>query len=425
MQAEAQLAEVVDLVAAAPCRPAVADDRQLLEEAEAWEALGRLVDARRVALAGEVAWRSRPQIGEASLARRQGERDAADLLARQLRIGRFEAKRRTALGLRVRSRLTLAGEEVPGRWPAVGEALAAGALGVEAARVIVEALGAVMRRVSPEDLEAAERQLVENAADTGPDLLREQIAPWLAYLDPDGAQPSAEEAHRNRGLQICREGKDGITTTTLKTAGEATALLRAVLEAGRRKVLFVRGAAEDCEDDTEWREADGDKRTRSQVDHDTVIAILRAGLRADAESASSTTVEPEVVVHVRAEDLAEGRGCGWADGIAARIPIPTVEKLQCAGSTRIVVTGEDGEPLYLGRRKRLFSRAQRRALAARDGGCAWPGCTAPVAWTEGHHIRWVKRDRGRTDIDNGVLLCSFHHHLIHATDEWEIRRHKG
>ncbi|MGN6742010.1 MAG: DUF222 domain-containing protein, partial [Amnibacterium sp.] len=362
------------------------------EEAEAWEALGRLVDARRVALAGEVAWRSRPQLGESSLARRQGERDAADLLARQLRIGRFEAKRRTALGLRVRSRLTLAGEEVPGRWPHVGAALAAGAMGVESARVIVEALGAVARRVSGEDLEVAERQLVANAAEVGPDLLREQLGPWVAYLDPDGAKPAEEEAHRNRGLRVGREGKDGITTTTLKTAGEATAILRAVLEAGRRKVLFVRESAEDCEDDTEWREADGDQRTRSQVDHDTVIAILRAGLRADAESASSTAVEPEVIVHVKAEDLAKGAGCGWIDGVAGRLSIPSVERLHCAGSTRIVVTGEDGEPLYLGRKKRLFSRAQRRALAARDGGCAWPGCTAPVAWTEGHHIRWVKRD---------------------------------
>ncbi|MGN6742364.1 MAG: DUF222 domain-containing protein, partial [Amnibacterium sp.] len=270
MQGAEQLAEVVDLVAAAPCRPAVMGDHQLLEEAEAWEALGRLVDARRVALAGEVAWRSRPQIGEASLARRHGERDAADLLARRLRIGRFEAKRRTALGLRVRSRLTLAGEEVPGRWPAVGEALAAGALGVEAARVIVEALGAVARRVRPEELEAAERQLVANAAEVGPDLLREQLGAWLAYLDPDGAKPAEEEAHVNRGLRVGREGKDGITTTTLKTAGEATALLRAVLDAGRRKVLFVREPAEDCEEDTEWREADGETRTRTQVDHDSV-----------------------------------------------------------------------------------------------------------------------------------------------------------
>jgi len=128
-------------------------------------------------------------------------------------------------------------------------------------------------------------------------------------------------------------------------------------------------------------------------------------------------------VHVTATDLEAGRGCGWADGVSGRISIPSVQRLRCAGSTRVVVTGPDGEPLYLGTRQRLFTRAQKRALAARDGGCAWPGCTAPVAWTEGHHIAWVGRDGGTTDIDNGVLLCSFHHHVIHSSDEWEIRVH--
>ena len=127
------------------------------------------------------------------------------------------------------------------------------------------------------------------------------------------------------------------------------------------------------------------------------------------------------MIHVDAADLANREGCGWIDGVLGRISIPSVERLQCAGTTRLVVTGKDGEPLHLGRKKRRFTRAQRRALAARDGGCAFPGCRAPVAWTEAHHIDWWKRDHGRTDIENGLLLCTFHHHLIHSTDEWEIR----
>jgi hypothetical protein len=130
------------------------------------------------------------------------------------------------------------------------------------------------------------------------------------------------------------------------------------------------------------------------------------------------------VIHVDAADLANREGCGWIDGVLGRISIPSVERLECAGRTRLVVTGKDGEPLHLGRKKRRFSRAQRRALAARDGGCAFPGCRAPVAWTEAHHIAWWKRDHGRSDIENGILLCSFHHHLIHSTDEWEIRIHE-
>ena len=185
-----------------------------------------------------------------------------------------------------------------------------------------------------------------------------------------------------------------------------------------------RQPVEDCADDTEWHEAAGDERSTPQFDHDTFVDLLKAGLRADADTAGSTAVEPEVIVHVTAADLEAGRGCGWVDGVAGRISIPSVRRLQCAGSTRVVVTGPGGEPLYLGTRQRLFSRAQKRALAARDGGCAWPGCTTPVAWTQGHHIAWVARDGGATDIDNGVLLCSFHHHLIHTTDQWEIRLHQ-
>ncbi|MGM0931805.1 MAG: HNH endonuclease signature motif containing protein, partial [Actinomycetota bacterium] len=60
----------------------------------------------------------------------------------------------------------------------------------------------------------------------------------------------------------------------------------------------------------------------------------------------------------------------------------------------------------------------RLAIIARDGGCAFPGCTAPSPWTEVHHIRWFEKG-GPTSTDNGVMLCSHHHHLIHE-GAWRI-----
>ena len=426
MRTSEQLEAEATALGEVPCRPAVLDDRRLLEEIEAWERLGRLADARRTALAGEIAWRSREQIGEASLAKREGQRDAVDLLAHELRISTREAKRRTGLGLRLRSRLSLQGEELPARWAHVAAALEAGAIGVDAARVIVDALAAVARRADAAELQVAEAALVESAGTMSADLVRVQAEVWQAALDPDGAKPAEDAAHANRGARMGREGADGITVTILKTEHEVSALLRAALNSGRRGVQWVRQPADDCEDDTDWHEAADDRRSRAQFDHDTLIDIIRAGIRAsDDEAASPASSPAEVIVVVKAADLESGRGCGWADGIAGRISIPTVRRLQCSGSTRLAVTGGDGEVLHLSHAKRLFTRAQRRALAIRDGGCAWPGCSAPVAWTEAHHIAWVARDDGTTDVENGVLLCSFHHHRIHSSDEWEIRVHGG
>ncbi|MEB0005098.1 HNH endonuclease signature motif containing protein, partial [Cryobacterium sp. RTC2.1] len=76
-----------------------------------------------------------------------------------------------------------------------------------------------------------------------------------------------------------------------------------------------------------------------------------------------------------------------------------------------------------GPERRYFNRAQRRAITARDGGCIIPGCKAPAHWAEVHHVKpWAKD--GPTNVDNGVLLCWFHHHTI-DTSGWEIRMVKG
>jgi len=87
-------------------------------------------------------------------------------------------------------------------------------------------------------------------------------------------------------------------------------------------------------------------------------------------------------------------------------------RLACNAGLLPLVLGADSAILDLGRTRRCFDRYQRIALAVRDQGCVFPGCDRPPAWCEAHHPKAWK-DGGPTDLSNGCLLCSFHHHLVH------------
>ncbi|SFH78340.1 HNH endonuclease signature motif containing protein, partial [Cryobacterium levicorallinum] len=78
---------------------------------------------------------------------------------------------------------------------------------------------------------------------------------------------------------------------------------------------------------------------------------------------------------------------------------------------------------HLGTTNRFFTNSQRRALAARDGGCVIPGCTVPPHLTQAHHvIPWNKG--GLTNIDNAVLICNAAHASI-ETSGWNIDMRHG
>jgi hypothetical protein len=89
-----------------------------------------------------------------------------------------------------------------------------------------------------------------------------------------------------------------------------------------------------------------------------------------------------------------------------------------------VTFDRDGQCIDLGREQRLYSALQRIGLAARDGGCRWPGCDRPASWSEAHHINQWARDHGKTDLADGILLCRHHHMLLH-NNHWEITRTGG
>ncbi|WP_234754403.1 HNH endonuclease signature motif containing protein, partial [Arthrobacter ramosus] len=105
------------------------------------------------------------------------------------------------------------------------------------------------------------------------------------------------------------------------------------------------------------------------------------------------------------------------------VPAATLRKLACDADIIPVVLGGEGQVLDIGRASRIFPPQIRKAITARDKGCAFPGCTMPAPWCEAHHIEYWSRG-GPTSTANGTLLCSHHHHLIHKED-WHIQVQAG
>lgn len=69
-------------------------------------------------------------------------------------------------------------------------------------------------------------------------------------------------------------------------------------------------------------------------------------------------------------------------------------------------------PTSVGRNTRTVPAGLHTLVAARDGGCRYPGCDRPVRYTDAHHIdHW--QHLGETEYDNLVLLCTRHHHHVH------------
>ena len=100
----------------------------------------------------------------------------------------------------------------------------------------------------------------------------------------------------------------------------------------------------------------------------------------------------------------------FADGTP--IPHGQLSKLLCDGEFHRVVFGPEGQILDSGRTQRLFTPAQTRAVIARDRHCQYPGCSAPPGQGEIHHNIWWYH-QGHTSTDNAILLCWYHHTLVH------------
>jgi Domain of unknown function (DUF222)/HNH endonuclease len=205
-------------------------------------------------------------------------------------------------------------------------------------------------------------------------------------LDPDRARMQQQR----RTVRVVHND-DGTVTVTARLAPDAAAILLAALDRAGRAVR------------TEERAPAATLRA------DALEHLAQAFLQPRPHDAAPT----EIVIHADA-NLSVAVGDDRAIGIS----IDAVRRLACDTSVRHVRDDAAGARRDSGRRRRTVSRRLRRWLVRRDGDtCRFPGCPARH-FLHAHHIEhWA--DGGATDAANLVLLCSFHHRLVHE-ESWGI-----
>ncbi|WP_188510074.1 HNH endonuclease signature motif containing protein [Conyzicola nivalis] len=409
------------LAALATVPAAAATDDDLVAFAVELERAGRFVDALRTRAAAELDERSSSRLD--GLSDRYGFRTGAQLLEFLTRVSPAEAARRVRLGRATISTASLVGDELPPKHPRVAAALQRGEIGVDSANIIIRCLDQASPHASVEDLEVAEAELVDAAAHDGADLIAVQARAWREALDADGAEPRDERIQRLRSFRIGRENENGLTPFSGAADPYFAGLLRTALNNANRPGVEPRFLSETDRqtglsivesDEGEVIEGVTDPRTRDQRNYDVLQGVVTAGLRSTGTKTGEMRDLAQVTAVITMDDLESGSGVAWIDDVTEPVSAATTAEVVCAKGLAKIIIGENGEPLYLGKHKRYFTAAQMRALAVRDGGCVWPGCGAPAAWAEGHHVR-AYADGGPTDIDNGVLLCRYHHHKLHRS----------
>ena len=398
---------------------------------------------------------------------RFGCRNMNELLQRVLRVDAPGAARvvKAATLMHRETELTT-GTPLPARWPALREALLAGAIGIPGLLAATGPIEQAGPRVGMADRLRADARLAslargheaadeadadaegdadaELAPPASPEDLRVLAQVIVTYLDEDGAEPTDERAMRERFLTLGRE-KNGVVSLRGALLPDAAGQLQRLLDAycsprvdapahpGESGVVFHPTDADADADAVPSSESaadptiDGppafiDPRTGAQKRHDALAAVLTIAARHD-DVPTLGGAAPTLVVSVTAEDFAAGKGWAHVDGIETPVPVSVAAHAACAGGIQRVLFDPDGRIVSIGTTDRIFTHHQRRAIALRDKECVIPGCHVRSTWCEIHHVTDYA-EGGPTHTDNGVPLCWYHHRTLDSSG-WDIRMNNG
>lgn len=410
-------------------------DEELLALAARVAAVSRLADALLVSVVAQVQERADAAPHAERITTRRGCRSTAELVQRVTR----QSSRAVAEVLRAARAVSrpvalTSGEVLPAAYPAMREALASGAVGLDGLVAVVGVLEGT--GCAPEARLAADAELAAAArgagCDGGPtpcaDELRVQAQVWAMFLDQDGAEPREARALRKRGLSlgVCRDGLVPVRGGLLpEVAAQLDTLFHSILNPkgdGPETPAGPQFAETVHADPNTPIESQADPRTRTQRQHDALATILSVAARS-GEMPTIGGAAPTLVVSVIEGDLRAGTGFAHLDGCDEPVSLAVARHVACSGAIQRVTADDTGRIRAIHTVDRVFGPHQRKAIALRDGGCVIPGCRVPAAWCEIHHVEEHSRG-GPTHTDNGVLLC-WHHHRTLDTGGWKIRMRGG
>lgn len=275
--------------------------------------------------------------------------------------------------------------------PATQAALAAGQIDFPHAHAIAAGTAGLPEKAVRE----SEHVLVAAASECSPAQTRQLVKHFRYVVDPVSADREALHAHEERWLDVARTFDGYVSISGLLDPETGEVFLTAL-------------------DSVTPPPTRGDMRTTPQRHADGLRELSRllldGGMLPD-----SGGEKPHLNVLV---DLASLESKDGVARLQSGEPIaPETLRRICCDSivTRIVMSGPS-EVIDVGRKTRIVNSAQRRALAARDGGCVEPGCETPPHWCDAHHrISWL--DGGPTDLNNLELRCRHHHVVEHHRRE--------
>ncbi|WP_162924928.1 DUF222 domain-containing protein [Mycetocola zhujimingii] len=303
----------------------------------------------------------------------------------------------------------------------ISRAAREGVIRSEAVTIIMRGLGVPNERVDVEMLRAAAVELIADAAGVNADELGARARHLRDRIDPAGVQVRWDERFANRKWRFGRN-EDGTKTAYVAFDEEGAAWVESIVGAALRP----RRGGPRMVDPVEAERAEKlrvDERSNDQIVYDILMGAMRTGVQADPSTTYGSR-QPGIRVVMTEENLdnratdSEGAehlvGTGYLEDSKDAVPGSVIEKQICISGISPILMDTSGTILDVGREQRLHTRKQRVAMAVRDGGCRIEGCECPPSMTEAHHINeWVAHE-GCTDLADGILLCPYHHTLVHT-----------
>lgn len=309
------------------------------------------------------------------------------------------------------------GQALEERFPLLEAAVADGRVSIPKAQVLVRALDLLgtEEEVSTEVLASAQAHLVDMAPAFTAAQLRILARRVLDVVAPQiGEAVEArvlenEEREAARHLSVAFQprpgGIAGVTEIRIRATDATAARLRTHLEAMTApRHLAARGGTINPEDRRPYAQ-------RMGAAFATLVEALDPE-RLPLQGGNATTIMVTIALADLRKELAAASVHGSSDG-ELRISAGQARRLACNALIIPAVLGAASEILDLGRARRLFTSAQRKAMAARDRTCRAEGCTMPAAWCEAHHFKNPWARGGLTNLNHGKLLCPWHHQRAH------------